>query len=133
MEQPKKSRLLAYDVVRVTAILSVLLVHVSCYIVLYYANTSTKEFIFGNLLNGLSRAGVPLFLMLTGALLLNEDRPFSAKRFYRTSFVWMGLLLCGWVTFYGLFYSVAFPMLHHVPVEAAAAWKSFWKIGRAHV
>ncbi len=123
--EKQRNRLLAYDVIRIVAILLVLLVHVSGYIVLYN-DASTKEFFVGNIFNGLSRAGVPMFVMLTGALLLNENRRFDAKKFYKTSFLWMCLLLVGWTVAYGAFYAIAFPLLHHVPVDWANVGKSMW-------
>ncbi len=126
MELKAKNRLLSYDVIRIVAIFLVLLVHVSAYIVLYNSEPTTQEFIFGNIVNGISRAGVPLFLMLTGALLLNEDRKFDAKTFYKKSFTWMALLMVGWTVAYGAFYAIAFPMLHHNPVDWATVGQSMW-------
>lgn len=126
MENKTKSRLLSYDIIRITAILLVLLVHVSGYMVLYHSDTSSREFIVGNILNGISRAGVPLFLMLTGALLLNEDRKFDVKKFYKTSFLWMALLLVGWTVAYGFFYAVLFPTFHHTAVVWDTVGKTMW-------
>ena len=126
MEKQAKSRLLSYDVIRIVAIMLVLLVHVSAYIVLYNPDPTTKEFILGNVFNGISRAGVPLFVMLTGALLLNEDRKFDAKTFYKKSFTWMALLMLGWTVAYGAFYAIVFPLLHHNPVAWDTVGKTMW-------
>ena len=89
-----KQRALKYDIIRIVAVSMVLFVHVTVLPVVRYQGIT---FTVGNLFNSLSRAGVPMFLLLTGALLLNEERPFDAKRFYRTSFLSIALLLLfGW-------------------------------------
>ena len=77
-----KQRALKYDVIRIVAISMVLFVHVTVVPVIRYQGAT---FAVGNLFNNLSRAGVPMFLLLTGALLLDEGRPFDAKRFYHCS------------------------------------------------
>ncbi len=125
-QKPIKPRKLSYDVIRIVAVLMVLMVHVSGYIVLYHTDPTSREFVIGNFFNGISRAGVPLFLMLTGALLLNEDKPFNTKRFYKTSFLWMTLLLVGWTAAYGAFYAIAFPLLHAQPVDWSGVPLSMW-------
>lgn len=134
MGKQLKSRKLSYDIIRVLAIALVVLVHVSAYIVLYHTDPASKEFFIGNLLNGISRAGVPMFLLLTGALLLNEDKPFSAKRFYKTSFLWMSLLLVGWVSAYAVFYKAMFktPFWNYVfnlPTMYPHLWYMFMVVG----
>ena len=126
LEKQTKSRRLSYDVIRIVAICLVMLVHVSAYIVLYNTDPATKEFFFGNIVNGVSRAGVPLFLMLTGALLLNENRKFDAKVFYKKSFTWIALLMLGWTVAYAAFYAIAFPLLHHNPVAWDTVGKTMW-------
>ena len=125
-QNPIKSRKLSYDVIRIVAVCMVLMVHVSGYMVLYHTDPTSREFVVGNIFNGISRAGVPLFLMLTGALLLNEDKAFNPKTFYKTSFVWMALLLVGWTVAYGAFYAIAFPLLHHQAVDWSGVPLSMW-------
>lgn len=106
-EQP--NRKLYFDVIRTVAILAIVMTHISAYIVVGFPDSAKAEFIVGNIFNGLSRVGVPLFVMLSGALLLNEDKPFSAKRFYKESLLWMVLLLIGWIAAYGAFYAFCMP------------------------
>ncbi len=103
-----KQRALKYDVIRIVAISMVLFVHVTVVPVIRYQGAT---FAVGNLFNNLSRAGVPMFLLLTGALLLNEERPFDAKRFYRTSFLSIVLLLLFWLVFYAAWRAFCLPLL----------------------
>ncbi|MBR1736530.1 MAG: acyltransferase family protein [Firmicutes bacterium] len=106
-----KNRILKYDIVRITAILLVVMVHVSAYLVIYYPDTSGITFQTANIFNGIGRAGVPLFLLLSGALLLNEDKPFDARRFYKKSFGGICLLLIFRMLFYAAWRGIELPIL----------------------
>ena len=103
-----KQRALKYDVIRIVAISMVLFVHVTVLPVVRYQGIT---FTVGNLFNNLSRAGVPMFLLLTGALLLNEEKPFDTKRFYKTSFLSIVLLLLFWLVFYAAWRAFCLPLL----------------------
>lgn len=114
-----KQRLLKYDVMRVFAICMVLLGHISAYIVINYPDPSGAEFIVGNVFNGMRRGpAIPVFLMLTGALLLNEDKPFEPRRFYKKSLMPIVWLLVFWLSFYGAFYAFVLPGLLGKAVSA---------------
>lgn len=117
----KKERFLKYDIIRIVAIFLVLLCHVSAFMVLEFPNPSGLEFIIGNIPNGLCRACIPLFVMLSGALLLNENKPFDTKKFYKKSLLWMALLLVFWLIFYAFFYTLILPSLMNQPID----WKEF--------
>ena len=80
-------------------------------------------FTVGNLFNGLSRAGVPMFLLLTGALLLDEERPFDAKRFYKTSFLSMALLFLFWLVFYAAWRAFGLPLLRGKSADPGHFWE----------
>ena len=95
----KKSRIYSYDIIRIIAVLAVVTIHSS-------ANLLTKcefgsyNFTIGNLLDSISRLAVPLFLMISGALMLNEDRNIPAKKFFRSAANIYFLLLKEWYHFY---------------------------------
>ncbi len=95
-----KQRLLKYDVIRITALFMIVMIHVSAYMVIFWPETPGAAFHIGNVFNGLGRAGTPLFLMLSGALLLNEDYQIQAKSFYKKSLLRVCLLLLFWLLFY---------------------------------
>lgn len=107
----QKERFLKYDIIRIVAIFLVIMCHVSAFLVLKFPDTTTLEFQMGNIPNGICRACIPLFVMLSGALLLNENKKFSTKEFYKHSLLWMVLLLVGWLLVYALFYSVILPSM----------------------
>ncbi len=106
-----KERNMAYDVIRTVALMMIIMVHVSAYMVIFFPDTANVEWAVGNFFNGIARAGVPMFIMLSGALLLREDKPFDTKKFYKKSLLTMALLTIGWMVAYGLFYSVLLPLL----------------------
>ncbi len=107
-----KERFLKYDVMRIFAITMVLLAHISAYIVINYPDPTSAIFFIGNIFNGIRRgAAVPIFLMLTGALMLNEDRKFDTLMFYKKSLMTIIYLLIFWLIFYGVFYAFVLPVL----------------------
>jgi len=61
----------------------VVMIHVSAYVVTYFTETDNATFVIGNIFNALGRAGTPMFMMLTGALLLDEKREKPTRVFYR--------------------------------------------------
>ena len=73
-----KKRLAYLDVLRVIAILAVLLMHsASSAESLISKNTTDFPFHFTLFFNALTRFAVPLFLMISGSLMINTNRPYS--------------------------------------------------------
>lgn len=118
--QCRGGRVLYFDVLKIVACLMVMLVHTSAMLVIDFPQTDGIVWKYINFFNCLGRAAVPLFIMISGALLLDEHKNFDVKKFYGGSFLWMVMLLVGWMVFYGVFYSVAIPLLNH---EAASISK----------
>jgi surface polysaccharide O-acyltransferase-like enzyme len=116
-------RLLKYDVIRITAIFFVLLTHASGVLLFMFPDASTEEFRIANIFNGLSRCCIPMLVMLSGALLLDEDRKFDTRLFYRKHLLPILYLLAGWLFFYGAFFTFILPSLKHETVSPGAFWK----------
>ena len=95
-----KKRILSYDVIRIVAIFAVVMVHVVS-IYLRRAPVDSVEFITANVWGSLARIGVPMFVMLSGALLLNEERSYS----YKTMGKQIGNMLF-LLVFWSLFYAI---------------------------
>lgn len=111
-------RKLSFDVIRITAVALVLMVHVSAYVVTYFdADPANETFIVGNLFNCLARAGTPMFLMLTGALLLDENKKFDPKTFYLRKLLPICGLLLFWLFFYATWRTVLTPLLLHEEIK----------------
>ena len=94
----KKERIFYYDFLRALAIIAVLMCHVD----LFFGPLNTPlETIFHQAFHDFGRVGVPLFLMISGALLLNRDYElpeFLKKRFARIIYpfvFWVALIIIG--------------------------------------
>lgn len=76
-----------YDSLRAIATIGVIGIHVSSsYVPMRGSSITEAEFWFGNIFDSLSRFAVPLFVMLSGALLLGKEEPtkiFIKKRISR--------------------------------------------------
>lgn len=105
-------RYLKYDVMRILSISMVLMVHVTAYIIiplLEPGHTFESAYILSAIGNGLARFAVPVFMMMSGALVLNEEKKSTPMQFYRTALRWMFLIYLFWLIVYGLFYSQVLP------------------------
>ena len=79
-----KQRIFYYDILRAYAIIGVII----CHVLHFFGPLNTQFEIISQLtFHNLGRIGVPLFLMISGALLLNRDYPnlnyFLKRRFAR--------------------------------------------------
>ena len=100
------------DVMRILSISMVLMVHVTAYIIiplLEPGHTFEGAYILSAIGNGLARFAVPVFMMMSGALVLNEEKKSTPMQFYRTALRWMFLIYLFWLIVYGLFYSQVLP------------------------
>ena len=102
-------RVVSLDLIRTVAALMVVMIHCSSPFVKSF-ETASREFVLGNFFDGISRAAVPLFVMTSGALLLDERREFSVKKFYGKNVKNLVLLLVFWSAFYAVLYQVIFPL-----------------------
>lgn len=108
--QKKKQRIVPLDLIRTAAALMVVMIHCSSPFVKSF-ETISREFVLGNFFDSISRAAVPLFVMTSGALLLDEKRQFSVKKFYGKNVRNLVLLLAFWSAFYAVLYQAVFPLV----------------------
>jgi surface polysaccharide O-acyltransferase-like enzyme len=97
------------DIVRILAVLAVVMIHTSMDFVTSYDITST-EFLWGNFFDSTSRIGVPLFLMVSGALMLDEKRKISMKKIITKNVKELIILLVFWSLFYDMLYQIVIPL-----------------------
>ncbi len=74
------------DTLRVLATIGVIILHVSSFQLMEYNATSLNLWWIGNIFNGTFRFSMPIFFMISGALLLSKDytlQQFLKKRFIR--------------------------------------------------
>ncbi len=103
----KVQRNYSLDILRIVAICFVVMIHSSSKFV-ENANYETG-FIIGNIFNGISRAGVPLFLMISGALNLDERKEKSLKDVF-ASVKNIFFLTVTWSGFYAVIYQIIQPL-----------------------
>ena len=91
-----------FDFLRVLAAIAVILIHVSC-------KGWVKDQI-GSLgwwgatfWDGASRWAVPIFVMISGALMLNPEKKFSIKKLYSKNILRMAIIFAVWSILYILF------------------------------
>ena len=90
--------------IRVFAIMCVIMLH--CMIP-YASNPDyygSKSYFFNLIANSISRTGVPLFLMISGALILNDELTNDIKSFYKKRLSKLLIPLLSWNIIYFLFY-----------------------------
>lgn len=104
----EKGRVVYFDKLRCLACLAVVMIHSSASFA--EATVGSVAFWVGNFFDSLSRIAVPLFVMLSGALLLEECRPFSKAKWGRR----MGKLVLFW-----LFWSAAYALAYEVATPVA--------------
>lgn len=92
MENAKK-RIFYFDELRALAILFVILCHTTTIYRPYYYNFSAMS--IPSILNMLGWVGVPLFFMISGALLLNRD--YSLKDFFKRRFARILIPFIFWI------------------------------------
>ena len=71
----KNNRIIYLDILRVIACLSVIMRHIS----IHYSvkDIGSTNFWIGNFFEGLARIGVPLFVMISGTLMLDNNKQVS--------------------------------------------------------
>ena len=95
---PVKEQYLWVDVLRVFAIAAVVLVHVSADIITEWRSVSWSGWWAANFYDSLARGAVPLFVMVSGALLL--PRAESYRDFFRKRLKRILIPFIAWTVFY---------------------------------
>jgi len=88
------SRSLSADCSRILAVLAVVMIHVT--MDFYQFENSTLSYMLGNVFDSLSRYGVPLFVMISGALMLDENKNIPIKKLFTKYILNVVLLFVSW-------------------------------------
>ena len=102
-------RNISLDIVRVVAILAVVMIHTSAFGLTSYER-GTLEFATGNIFDAMSRLGVPLFVMISGALMLDESRTVTVRNLLCKNVKNILLLLFFWSFVYAVVFQVVLPL-----------------------
>lgn len=96
-------RVLFFDLLRCLAAVAVVLIHALGPYRHLMGDIPFEDWSIAVGLNSVSRWAVPVFIMITGALLLSDARPFQAKVFFQKRFAKVLIPFLAWSAFYAVF------------------------------
>lgn len=119
MEAIKTSekRLLHYDLLRIFACFSVVMLHSASQFWYDYPVTD-RVWLVANTYDAIFRFGVPIFVMISGALFLKPSKQISLKRLYTHNIVRLVTAYVLWSCVYGIWDSRTFD-------SSVAGWKDY--------
>jgi len=97
------TRSLSLDYIRILAILFVIMIHTTSDFIEF--DTSSSSYLWGNIFDSMSRAGVPLFVMVSGALMLDEGKNITIKKIFSKYILNILFLFIIWSCFYAFVHS----------------------------
>lgn len=98
-------RNIAFDILRILSAFSVVVLHVSS-MYLMENNVSTTDFKVANFINSLSRFGVPIFVMISGAIFLSKEKQISIGKLWKHNILRLFILYIVWSFAYYVFQSL---------------------------
>lgn len=110
----KSNRIVYMDVLRVIACFSVIMIHSSAYYVV--KDIGSFNFWVGNIFDGLARIGVPLFVMISGALMLDKNYQFSTQKIIK-HIIRMIVFFVFWSALYCIFNIVGSIIIEHESID----------------
>lgn len=99
----KDNRMIQFDILRILAAFSVVMLHCSAQY-WYSLDVTQTSWKIANAYDSISRFGVPVFVMISGALFLGRDKGTSLKRLYTHNILRLVILWGVWKVIYGLRY-----------------------------
>ena len=120
----KKDRDFSLDFIRFFAVLAVVMIHISAEFVVSYPSHSL-EFFVGNIFDALSRIGVPLFVMISGSLMLKEEKQISLKQIFFKYILNIVIVLVAWSALYAVIWGIIIPYLYQSPISIQDIFKRF--------
>ena len=100
-EEKKQERKYELDLLRILAAYSVVMLHASaqCW---YLLDVNGREWKIANGYDAVFRFGVPIFVMLSGALWLDEDKSLEVKRLYTRNIFRLAVVYLVWSFVYAV-------------------------------
>ena len=102
------SRKISLDILRIIAAFSVVMLHVYGNLIYRYP-VGTFNFNGANFIDSLNRFGVPIFVMISGALFLDKSRKSDVKRLWLHNILRLAVIYVLWSVIYYLFATDAGP------------------------
>ena len=108
-------RVFSFDLMRIIAVAAVIMIHTVSTDVAT-APISSSDFVISNIFSALSRLGVPIFVMISGSLMLNEDKAISDRKILKNALIFF-LILCFWSLFYAWHYEIFLPLVNNEEIS----------------
>ncbi len=86
MDDESNHRIIYADILKIVAIVAVIIIHSSAPLVYTFYSVKLNWWWIGNVFDSAMRWGVPIFIMVSGMLLLNPNKEESPKTFFRKRF-----------------------------------------------
>lgn len=102
-----ENRMIHYDLLRIVAAFSVVMLHSAAQF-WYSLDVNSTEWAIANSYDALFRFGVPVFVMISGALFLDKNYQLNVKRLYTHNIFRLVILYVVWSSLYGLFDSAGY-------------------------
>lgn len=128
MNPTSQTRLFHFDILRIIAAFSVVMLH-SASQFWYELPVTDTNWIITNSYNALFRFGVPIFVMISGALFLNPEKEINIKRLYSHNIIRILVVFLVWSCIYGLYDCKNFD-------HSTITWKDYLRemiMGRYHL
>ena len=98
-------RNIAFDLLRIIAAFSVVVLHVSG-VFIEKSPVGSLDFRLSNFMNSISRFGVPIFVMISGAIFLSEEKKVTVKRLWSKNILRMFIVFGVWSFAYYVYQSI---------------------------
>lgn len=98
-------RNISFDVLRILAALSVVMLHASAHFI-GINEVGTADFRLANAMNSFSRFGVPIFVMISGAIFLSENKKITIKKLWIGNILRMLIVFAVWSMAYYIYQSL---------------------------
>ena len=115
MVAKENKRIFSLDFLRILAVCAVVMIHISADFLKEFDKTSVG-FLWGNIFSALSRFAVPVFLMISGALMLDENKNLPTKKIMKAT-VNILILTFSWSLLYTVGYNVVKPIVFNEPIN----------------
>lgn len=98
---------LSFDILRIMAAFSVVVLH-TCSKYLMLNDVNSLDFKIANFINSLSRFGVPIFVMISGAIFLSENKSITISKIWKKHILRLIIVYSVWSFAYYVFQSLYF-------------------------
>lgn len=118
----KRKRIYSYDIIRIIAAVGVIMAH-SVSVLVTDSPYGSVDFTYANFFDTAGRASIALFLMLSGALMLDERKNIPTKKFF-TSAAKLLFLAVAWSGVYSFAINVFLPLINSKPANISAFFRT---------